>query len=406
MLAPFSEDTLQRYICFELPEDFQPAHGETDWNDVCAQVKASPEFLLPQPLLPKKLDFHSIGELYGLIREGFAEIETRLQADGKTLFIGPPEAQATGIWPELGAVNDIASAQHVTDLIVAQGEGTPRDQVHNHFRMFVKILKEYQAERQNDPAFQPARPVIENPLLDLQRDQPDAVRLGANVITDELSRDVVEIFAAVYEIMLQVLARYFAHTDEDEEQLYVLKSAFLNLMPFVLSPIGNAVTQLPAGDGFAGKNAGPSFEVFSDVALLPHKTSAWAYYRERLDEIAAACASVASDPRASQPLKDALTKASVALQRIAYPVSFQPNGLTWANGISQLFSPMDVDHMGHRGLDLGNYQVVSTQTVNCDSGECIWDKISQKEMPKAPLGPWTEQRIGLFKQWIDNSFPG
>jgi len=46
---------------------------------------------------------------------------------------------------------------------------------------------------------------------------------------------------------------------------------------------------------------------------------------------------------------------------------------------------MDVDHMGHRGLDLGNYQVVSTQTVNCDSGECIWDKISQKEMPKAPL---------------------
>jgi hypothetical protein len=114
---------------------------------------------------------------------------------------------------------------------------------------------------------------------------------------------------------------------------------------------------------------------------------------------------VANDPRASQPLKDALSKASAALQRIAYPISFQPNGLTWANGISQLFSPMDVDHMGHRGLDLGNYQVVSTQTVNCDSGECIWDKISQKEMPKAPLGPWTEQRIGLFKRWIDNNFP-
>jgi Ferritin-like len=399
MLAPFSEDTLQRYICFELPQDFQPAQGETDWNEVCAQVEAGPEFLLPQPLLPKKLDFNAIGELYGLIREGFAEIETSLQANGKTLFIGPPEAQATGIWRELVAVSDVASAQRVTDLIVAQGEGTPRDQEHNHFRMFIKMLKDYQAARKTDPAFQPARPVVENPLLDLQRDQPDAIRLGANVITDQLSRDVVEIFAAVYEVMLQILARYFAHTDEDEEQLYVLKSAFLNLMPFVLSPIGKAITQLSAGDGFPGKNAGPSFEVFSDVALLSHMTSAWAYFRERLNEIAVACDSVASDPRARQPLRDALSKASAALQRIAYPISLQPNGLTWANGISQLFSPMDMDHMGPRGLNLGDYHAVSTQT------DQIFDKISQKEMPKVPLGPWTEQRIGLFKQWIDNSFP-
>jgi Ferritin-like len=397
MLAPFGEDTLQRYVCFELPEDFQPAQGETDWNNVCAQVKAGPEFALLQPLLPKKLDFHAIGELYSLIREGFAEIETGLQASGKTLFIGPPEAQATGIWPDLAAVTDVASAQGVIDLIVAQGEGTPRDQVDNHFRKFVGILEEYRAERQNDPAFQPTRPVIENPLLDLQRDQPDAVRLGANVITDELSRDVMEIFAAVYEVMVQILARYFAHTDEDEEQLYVLKSAFLNLMPYVLSPIGKAITQLPAGDEFAGKNAGPSFEVFSDVALLPHMTSAWAYFRERLDEIAAACGSVASDPRASQPLKDALSKASVALQRIAYPISFQPNGLTWDNGISQLFSPMDIDHMSFF-VDLGVYEAVSTQTV-------IWDMISQKAMPLDPLGPWTDQRIGWLKQWMDNNFP-
>ena len=152
-LAPFSEDTLQRYICFELPQDFQPAQGETDWNAVCAQVQAGHEFLLAQPLLPKKLDFRSIGELYGLIGEGFAEIESRLLANGTTLFTGPPEAQATGIWPELVMVNNADSAKQVVDLIVAQGEGTPTDQVHNHFRMFVKILDEYRAELQNNPAF-------------------------------------------------------------------------------------------------------------------------------------------------------------------------------------------------------------------------------------------------------------
>ena len=405
MLAPFGEDTLQRYICFELPQDFQPAPGETDWNEVCAQLEARPEFFL-EPLLPKKLDFHSIGELYGLIGEGFADIETRLKAGGETLFIGPPEAQATGIFEELTAVKDVASAQRVIDLIVEQGEGTPRDQVNNHFRKFIKTLEEYQTERQNDPTFQPARPVVENPLLDLQRDQPDAVRLGANVITDELSRDAMEIFAAVYEVMLQILARYFAHSDEDEEQRYVLKSAFLNLMPFVLSPIGKAITQLPAGEGFPGKTAGPSFEVFSDVALLPQMTSAWAYFRERLDEIAAACDSVANDPRAGQPLKDALGKASAALQRIADSISLEPNGLTWAHGISQLFSPMDLDHMGPLGLDLADYQTVSTQAVDCDNpGRCIWDRISKGEMPMLPLGPWTKQRMEWFKQWIDNNFP-
>ena len=72
----------------------------------------------------------------------------------------------------------------------------------------------------------------------------------------------------------------------------------------------------------------------------------------------AACDSVAGDTRASQPLKVALNGASAAISRIAYPVSFQTNGLTWANGISQLFSPMDIDHMGSFAVDLGDYQAV------------------------------------------------
>ena len=110
--------------------------------------------------------------------------------------------------------------------------------------MFVKILTDYRAERQNDPAFQPARPVIENPLLDLQRDQPDAVRLGANVITDELSRDVMEIFAAIYEVMLQVLGRYFAHTDEDDEQLLRLEERLPE--PYALCALADRQGDHPA----------------------------------------------------------------------------------------------------------------------------------------------------------------
>lgn len=403
VLAPFNQETLKRYICFELPQDFKPAPGETDWNAVCTQIREA-AFLLPQPLLPKKLDFHSIGDLYRLISYGFTEIETQLKATGKTLFIGPPEAQATGLWEELSQVTDVASAQKAIDLIIEQGEGTPKDQSDNHFRSFIKTLEAYQTELEQDTAFQPARPVIENPLLDLQRDQPGAISLGANVIGDDLARDVVEIFAAVYEVMLQILARYFAHTDEDEEQLYVLKSAFLNLMPYVLSPIGKAITQLPAGADFAGKHAGPSFEVFSDVQLLPQMTSAWAYFRERLDEIAAACDFVANRPDAS-PIKETMRKASAALQQIAYPISLEPNGLTWENGIKQLFSPMDIAHMKDSALThrppfiLDDYDLVR---LNANR---LLGALINLGMPMLPLGSWTAKRKEYFEHWKDHQFP-
>jgi hypothetical protein len=418
VLAPFNEQTIKRYICFELPQNFEPLAGENNWNEVCAEIKASSEalFLLPEPLLPKKLEYHTIGELYELIRQGFVEIEERLQSKGKTLFIGSPNAQATQIFvdevtgkEQLFKITDVASAHQAIDLIIEQGEGTPRDQENNHFRWFMGILTEYLEELSQDPMFQPARPVIENPLLDLQHDHTQAVQsqdalldFGANVIVDELSRDIVEIFGATYEVMLQILARFFAHTVEDEEQLYTLKSAFLNLMSFALSPLGDAVTQLPAGEiQYPGRNAGPSFEVFSDVQLLPQMNSAWPYFRERLEEISAACDFLINDT-STEPfpkLRNTLLKVSAAVNKISYPISFEPNGLTWSNGISQLFSPMDVDHMKRRLVDLDDYEFVKTNVSS------IHDVVKDGFMPKAPLGAWTSKRVEFFKQWIDNGFP-
>jgi hypothetical protein len=146
-------------------------------------------------------------------------------AGGKTLFIGPPDAQATGIWRELTPVTDVASAQRAIELIIEQGEGTPADQEDNHFRRFIEMLTEYRKELAATPAFQPARPVVQNPLLDLQRDQPVTGNLGVNLITDQLARDVIEIFGAIYARSAADPHRYFAHTDEDDEQL-TLKSAF------------------------------------------------------------------------------------------------------------------------------------------------------------------------------------
>jgi hypothetical protein len=238
-------------------------------------------------------------------------------------------------------------------------------------------------------------------LLSLQQDNTTP---GANIITDPLSRDVVEIFAALYEVMLQILLRFFAHTEETQEQMYVLKSAFINLMPFGLSPLAQAITQLPAGEGFPGGNAGPSFEIYADVQLLPQIGSAWIFFQERLQEIALACDTLINDARTqtNSKLRAALTEVSVALKNIAHLISLEPNGGTWTNGISQLFSPMDVNHMRFQPkfpVSLDDYEEVK------NNADAILDSVSSNSMPLLPEGPWTEERVNLFKQWKDNGFP-
>jgi Ferritin-like len=393
-LAPFNESTLDRYICFELPNNFDNEEQRGSWTQFCQRIRdkelLSLRALLPQPLVPRKLEYNTIGELYGLIRQGFQTI-------GQKLFIGPPEAQATGIFREMIQVKDLDSAIKAIDLIIVQGEGSPAQRDDSHFTQFTKIREDYLAELQSDPSFQPARPVIENPLLSLQQDN---TTLGANIITDPLSRDVVEIFVALYEVMLQILLRFFAHTEENEEQMYVLKSAFINLMPFGISPLAKAITFLPAGEGFPDMNAGPSFEVYADVQLLPQMSSAWIFFQERLQEIAQACDALVNDSRTQpyQQLQQALTEVSAVLKNIAHTISLEPNGGTWANGISQLFSPMDIAHMKFL-FNLADYNDAKNHADE------ILDAVSGKRMPQLPEGSWTDARISLFNQWKDNDFP-
>jgi rubrerythrin len=395
-LAPFNETTLNRYICFELPNNFENEEQKESWIPFCQNIREAERLALealPVPLLPRKLEYNTIGELYGLIRQGF-------QTLGPKLFIGPSEAQATGLFKEMIQVTDVASALKGIDRVIIQGEGSPNQREDSHFAEFIKIRTQYLAELATDSSFNPTRPVIENPLLSLQQDNTTP---GANLITDSLSRDVIEIFVALYEVMLQILLRFFAHTEENEEQHYALKSAFINLMPFGVSPLATAITQLPAGEGFVGMNAGPSFEVYADVQLLPQMRSAWIFFQERLQEIAAACEALLKDARtqSNSKLQQALMQVSSALTNIAHTLSLEANGGTWSNGISQLFSPMDVAHMKNQPrfpVDLGDYETVKT------NADAILESVSSRSMPILPEGPWTTARINLFQQWKENGF--
>jgi hypothetical protein len=115
------------------------------------------------------------------------------------------------------------------------------------------------------------------------------------LITDLLTARVVDLFNVSYEILLQIFQRYFAHTEETDAQLKALADATVGLMVRVIEPLGDVITGLPAGPGYEGRTAGPSFELFyeSDY-LMPHREAAWALLTERLDEAARLCDQLAS----------------------------------------------------------------------------------------------------------------
>jgi hypothetical protein len=82
-------------------------------------------------------------------------------------------------------------------------------------------------------AVEPARPVIpvftQQPF-DIDQPQPQP--------TEPVTREVAGLFNLAYEVLLQVLTRFFTHTDETDEQLDVLVQAAFGIMSGILRPVG------------------------------------------------------------------------------------------------------------------------------------------------------------------------
>lgn len=76
--------------------------------------------------------------------------------------------------------------------------------------------------------------------------------------------------------MLQVLARTFAHSSENDAELSTLANVSVMAMFRLLKPLGT----LPAGPNYPGQPAGMSFELYRSLHLLPHRHAAWARWPE------------------------------------------------------------------------------------------------------------------------------
>lgn len=315
-LEPFSRAMIERLVCYEMPEaGIIAPERQATYDEIAARTVAerqtrevdAPSHCAVEPF---EVDFTTVGEFYRKIESGFDSISPDV------LFIGPPEAQANARYVDLNgelmAVVDRDSAHRAIHMIVEQGESPTIEHPDAHFCVFDSIRVEYEQERARCEAaglaFDPVRPVVSNPMTHFYEDAA-----GGNIIRDELSHHVADLYNVAYDTMLLMLLRFFSHTDESEAELEALSRATLRMMASVLRPLGEALTKMPAGDAYPGRTAGPGFGYNRDVHLLPHKESAWIFFAERLRELE----TKATWLRVNKSVPPELEEAAAALQDVA-----------------------------------------------------------------------------------------
>ena len=275
-LLPFGEAALQHFVYLERPEGVELA-------DAMGFEATGPQLtpMDPQEIVPRGQDFTTQGHLYRSVERGFAHLADVLGED--RLFIGPAFHQAeetTFRWPDLRPITDLEGANRAIERIVEQGEGATGDWATAHYGRFLEVLGEYQATREADPAFAPSHPVVAAGVRAVEGIEPDVY------ITDPATAGCSDLFNSVYELLLQMIARYFAFGHETPEQREVLASTAVGLMFDAIKPLGLVLASLPVGSDHPEATAGANFQLpYRASFLLPHRRSAWLRFAERLDEL-------------------------------------------------------------------------------------------------------------------------
>ncbi len=276
-LLPFGEAALQHFVYLERPEGVEA-------SDAAGFEPAGPPLapMAPEEIVPRGQDFATQGHLYRSVERGFAHLADVMGED--RLFIGPAFHQAgetTFGWPDLGPITDLEGANRAIERIVEQGEGATGDWATAHYGRFLAVLEEYQAMRRADPSFAPTHPVVAAGMRAVEGIEPETY------ITDPTTGACSDLFNAVYEQLLQMIARYFAFGHETPEQRQVLASTAVDLMFQVIKPLGLLLATLPVGPEHPEATAGANFQLpYRASFLLPHRRAAWLRFAERLDELA------------------------------------------------------------------------------------------------------------------------
>jgi CDGSH-type Zn-finger protein/uncharacterized Fe-S cluster protein YjdI len=274
-LHPFDRATLDHFIYLERPEGIDAPDGAGFVHGDESYVRD----MGAGRLTPSAQDYATVGHLYRGIRKA---IEALCGAEGEAaMFVGDPALQ---VGPELASlpglikVTDKASALRALDTIVEQGEGSPADVAHSHYRRFIAIRDAYQRFETEHPGFDPSRPVAPNPVM---RKPPFPE--GKTFIDEPGAASVLDLANAIYSAMLRALVQGFAERDPVRKRA-LLDTAIDGM--FALSPVAAHLTALPASPRAPGLTAGMSFAMLRDVAPLPDGAAAVRVLGERLRQLA------------------------------------------------------------------------------------------------------------------------
>lgn len=276
-LLPFGETALQHFIYLERPQDIESVDGAG-----FEPVGVAPEPMRADEIVPRGQDFATVGHLYRSCARGLAHLAEKFGED--RLFIGPAFHQAEESdfgWPMLGAITNLEQAEAAIERIVEQGEGATGDWNDAHFGRFLQVRDEYLAARAEDPGFDPVHPVLGAGMRAVEGIEPEVY------ITDPATGACSDLFNAVYELLLQMIARYFAFGHETPQEREVLANAAVDLMFRAIKPLGLLLARLPVGPQHPGSTAGANFQLpYRASFLLPHRRASWIRFSERLDDLA------------------------------------------------------------------------------------------------------------------------
>jgi len=310
-LSPFSDASLQHFIYLERPDGSLESEGQG----------FSPEFLFTRGtpatrLTPMALDYETVGVFYAMLGQNLRAFVAHV---GESVaFCGDPALQLSP--DEVGMLDAkpvvcLKTAVAAFTTIVEQGEGAPEHSVGSHFQKFVAIRKELAAMKAANPAFRPAFPAAQNPVL-----RPPVRPEGRVWIEDEDAAATVDLANTGYALMLRLMAYSYGVPRPRPEKTLAINLA-LGLMRAV-THLAERAARLPAGPSNPGCNAGMSFTALRDSAPLPLSPSSARFFTERLDQMAEAAIALdrAGDLRtasASRLLTDLARRASRGFQAAA-----------------------------------------------------------------------------------------
>lgn len=288
-LARFSADTLEHFIFLERPE----GSTATDKHHDMPHYERQPRV---RGLTPSAQDYTTVGALYEGIERGFEELARKLAPAG--LFIGDPSTQVERSLVDLEglhAVTDVPSARRAIGRIIEQGEGGRRHGDDSHFDRFQRIQRELAELRERRPDFDPAHPVVTNPVMNAPADPSHCVH-----VDDPGTAVVLDLANAAYGLMVQLLAFVFSVSGNDAQRTTFMQAA-IALMGGVIGPLAELLATLPASTTAPNGTAGMSFTLPRSTHALPRRRAASIVLHERATELAMVCAASSDQLAAIAP---------------------------------------------------------------------------------------------------------